>query len=113
MNNSLYAKIHGVPVSFIGLAGYLLLLGLALAALESDGGMRRRLVTSGFVLALGGVAFSAYLTYIELYVIEAICSWCVASATIIMLLAVVGGVNVWRTALGGARASAIPKSVRS
>jgi len=113
VNNSLYAKISGVPVSFIGLAGYLLLLGLALTALESDGGTRRRLVTSGFVLALCGVAFSAYLTYIELYVIEAICSWCVASAIIITLLAVVGGVNIWRTAPGRARASTSPTAVRS
>jgi uncharacterized membrane protein len=113
VNNSLYAKINGVPVSFIGLAGYLLLLGLALAALESDGGARRRLVTTSFVLALGGVAFSAYLTYIELYVIEAICSWCVASAIIITLLAIVGGVNTWRTARGRARVSASPTAVRS
>ena len=104
VNNSLYAKLYGVPVAFIGLAGYLLLLGLALAALETEGDTRRRLVTLGFIFSLGGVVFSAYLTYIELYVIEAICSWCVASATIITLLAVVGAVNFWRTAPGGAKA---------
>ena len=105
VNNSLYAKIYGVPVAFIGLAGYLLLLGLALAALESEGDTRRRLVALGFVLALGGVAYSAYLTYIELYVIEALCSWCVASAIVITLLAVVGIVTLWRMAPGRAKAS--------
>ncbi len=112
VNNSLYAKIHGVPVAFIGLAGYLLLLGLALAALETEGDTRRRLVALGLGFALGGVAFSAYLTYIELYVIEAICSWCVASATIITLLAVVGAVNFWRTAPGGAKAPTVSAAAR-
>ena len=113
VNNSLYAKIYGVPVAFLGLAGYLLLLGLALGALESEGPMRRRLVALGFLLSLGGVAFSAYLTYIELYVIEAVCSWCVASAIIISLLAVVDGVNLRRAPAGSAERSATPTAVRS
>jgi uncharacterized membrane protein len=30
-----------------------------------------------------GVAFTAYLTYLELFVIHAICRWCIASAAII------------------------------
>ncbi|HYL79909.1 MAG TPA: vitamin K epoxide reductase family protein [Candidatus Acidoferrum sp.] len=112
VNNSLYAKIYGVPVAFIGLAGYLLLLGLSLAALETEGGTRRRLVALGLVLALGGVAFSAYLTYIELYILEAVCSWCVASATIITLVAVVGSVNLRRTAPGRAKASPASPAAR-
>jgi uncharacterized membrane protein len=112
VNNSLYAKIYGVPVAFIGLAGYLLILGLTLAALETEGDRRRRLVALGLVFALGGLGFSAYLTYIELYVIEAICSWCVASAIVITLLAVVGSVNLWRTAPGGAKASTASTATR-
>jgi uncharacterized membrane protein len=94
VNNSVYAKIYGVPVAFIGLTGYLLLLGLALAALQTWGPTHRRLLAISFVLALGAVGFSAYLTYIELFVIEAICNWCVASAILITLLAIVGGVNL-------------------
>jgi uncharacterized membrane protein len=112
VNNSLFAKIFGVPVAFIGLAGYLVLLGLTLATLETQGDTRRRLVALGFVFALGGVAFSMYLTYIELYVIEAICSWCVASAIVITLLAVVGAVNLWRGAPGGAKASTASTAAR-
>jgi uncharacterized membrane protein len=99
VNNSVYAKIYGVPVAFIGLAGYLVLLGLALAALTASGLARRRLLTAGFVLALGGFAFSGYLTYIELFVLQALCNWCVASATLITLLTVVGGLNLHR--MGG------------
>jgi len=97
VNNSVYAKLYGVPVAFLGLAGYLLLLVLAAAALETSGSSQRRLLAISFVLALGGVGFSAYLTYIELFVIEAICNWCVASAILITLLAIVGGINLWRT----------------
>jgi len=96
VNNSVYAKIYGIPVAFIGLAGYLVLLGLAVAALQTWGPPHRRLLAISFVLALGGLGFSAYLTYIELFVIEAICNWCVASAILITLLAIVGGVNLWR-----------------
>jgi uncharacterized membrane protein len=96
VNTSVYAKIYGVPVSFIGLAGYLVLLGLALTSLQAWGPARRRLLAVSLVLALGGVGFSAYLTYLELYVIKAFCSWCVSSATLISLLAIVGWINLWR-----------------
>jgi len=112
VNNSVYAKIYGVPVAFIGLAGYLVLLGLALAALKASGLTRRRLLTVSFVLALGGFGFSAYLTYIELFVIEAICNWCVASAILITLLAIVGGINLWRTSPQRLGASPTPSSLR-
>ncbi len=100
VNNSPYAKIYGVPVSFIGLVGYFVLLGLSLAALQQEGRTQRNLLLLAFLGALGGVAFSAYLTYIELYVIEAVCSWCVASAIIITLLAVVTVMGLQRAARG-------------
>lgn len=112
VNNSVYAKIYGVPVAFIGLAGYLLLLSLALAALQAAGPVQRRFLTLGFLLALGGVGFSAYLTYIELYVIEAICVWCVISAVLITLLALLGGLNLWRNAPHPLGTSPTPSSLR-
>jgi len=48
---------------------------------------------AGAVLALGGFGFSAYLTYRELFTINAICQWCVASAVLMTVLAVL---TVWR-----------------
>jgi uncharacterized membrane protein len=92
VNNSVYSQLYGVPVSVIGLAGYLLLLMLAVAALWTGGRTQRRTLLLSFVLALGGVGFSIYLTYLEIYVIEALCAWCVASAIVIALLAVVTAV---------------------
>ncbi len=91
VNNSVYSQIQGVPISVIGLAGYLVLLALALAAMWTAGRTQRQLILLSFVLALGGVGFSAYLTYLEIYVIEALCAWCVASAAIITVLALVAG----------------------
>jgi uncharacterized membrane protein len=101
VNNSPYAKIHGVPVAFIGLVAYFVLLAVCLAALQNDGRAQRNLLWLGFLFSLGGVAFSAYLTYLEVYVIKAICVWCVASAITITLLAVVGAISLSRAARGG------------
>ncbi len=86
VQSSTYAKLGGVPVALLGLGGYL---GILLAALAP--GELARLLTAG--LALLGAAFSAYLTYLELFVIDAICQWCVASAVLMGLLAILA---VWR-----------------
>lgn len=97
VNNSVYSQLYGVPVCVIGLAGYLVLLGLAVGALRTNGHRQRQMLCLGLLLSLGGVAFSAYLTYLEIYVIEALCSWCVASAIVIALLAIVGAVALRST----------------
>lgn len=80
VQSSRYADLAGVPVAVIGLAGYLAILG-SLAVPGTAG----RSATA--LLALIGVGFSGYLTYLELAVIEAICQWCVASAVVTALLA--------------------------
>ncbi|RPI07665.1 MAG: vitamin K epoxide reductase family protein [Zetaproteobacteria bacterium] len=98
VNNSVYSQLFGVPVSAIGLVGYLALLGLAIAALWTHGRARHQILLLTLFLSLGGVGFSAYLTYLEIYVIEALCSWCVASAVVIMLLAIVMAVASRRAA---------------
>jgi len=102
VNNSLYSKFLGIPVSFIGLVAYLMLLALAVAALRTDGRVQRQMLLLSLLFSICGVGFSIYLTYIEVYVIEALCSWCVASAIIIALLAILGVVNVLRSAPRGA-----------
>jgi len=94
VNNSMYSQIYGVPICVIGLAGYLFLLGLTFTAMWTEGRAHRQILLLSFVLSLGGVGFSAYLTYLEIYVIEALCAWCVASAVIITGLAVVAGFAV-------------------
>jgi uncharacterized membrane protein len=82
VQNSDYAELGGIPVALLGLIGY----GAILASLVVPGDMGR---FAGAVLALAGFGFSAWLTWVELFEIEAICQWCVASAVIMTALAVV------------------------
>ncbi len=77
---SRWAKLGGVPVALLGLAGYVLILAATLARGETA-----RLAAAG--LSLAGAGFSAYLTYLELFEIDAICQWCVVSAVLMGLLA--------------------------
>lgn len=76
---SSYSHIAGVNVAIFGIVGYVLLLASAFFA-----GDYVRL--GGFAVALGGFGFSIYLTYLEIFVIEAICQWCVASAVLMTIL---------------------------
>jgi len=72
---SRYATLLSVPVAALGLAGYATLLLAALLRGEVGAYL-------GLLVALVGTLFSAYLTYLEVFVIGAVCQWCVASATI-------------------------------
>ncbi len=76
---SSYSHLLGVNVAVFGITGYVLLLGCAL--LRGDGARM-----AGFAISLVGFGFSLYLTYIELFTIEAVCQWCVASAVLMTLL---------------------------
>jgi uncharacterized membrane protein len=77
VQSSDYAELVGIPVAVLGLAGY----SAILASLWT-----REEVTA--LLAYLAVAFSAYLTWAEVFKIDAICQWCVASALITVAIAV-------------------------
>ena len=87
VQTSVWSEVGGVPVALIGLIGYIGILA-ALIAPDRD---ETRLATLGMTLI--GVAFSAYLTYRELFSIHAICEECAASAVLLTLL-FIGA--VWR-----------------
>jgi uncharacterized membrane protein len=75
-----FAKLAGIPVADLGLAGYLAILASLFVR-----GDRGRL--AGAAIALSGFGFSMYLTYREIFTIKAICQWCVGSAVLMTLLA--------------------------
>jgi uncharacterized membrane protein len=85
--NSSYSHLAGVNVAVFGIAGYAML--LIASVLRGDAAR-----FAGFGLALVGFGFSVYLTYIELFKIEAICQWCVASAVLMTVLLVLGAARV-------------------
>jgi uncharacterized membrane protein len=83
---SSYSHLLGVNVAVFGIVGYVLLVAAAL--LRGDAARM-----AGFGISLTGFGFSVYLTYLELFKIEAICQWCVASA---VLMTVLFGLNAVR-----------------
>jgi uncharacterized membrane protein len=80
VQQSEYASLAGVPVALLGLLGYAAILAGLLVDDE-----RARFGTA--FLALAGAGFSAWLTYVEVFTLEAICIWCVASAVCMTILA--------------------------
>jgi uncharacterized membrane protein len=77
------SRFLGIEVALIGLVGYVVLFGLALASLQPGLAAKRWPVQLLAVLSGGAVLFTAYLKFLEFFVIHAICRWCVASAVII------------------------------
>jgi uncharacterized membrane protein len=86
VQQSTWSSFAGVDVSLIGLVGYAGLLLVSLAALRPGMEAQRWPATLLALLAGTGVAFTVYLTYLELFVIQAICRWCIASAAIIVAI---------------------------
>ena len=93
MQSSSYAEVLGVPVAALGLVGFL---GLLLAAVAHGEWARLIQVT----LALTAFVFGAYLLYVQLVVIDAICEWCLATD---VLTTVIVALALLRLRLGDAR----------
>jgi uncharacterized membrane protein len=72
----------GVPVALLGLLFFVSLLSLVVFRLKRGPGEDLWAKPAAFSITLGGTAFVGYLTYVELFVIDAICIWCVATASI-------------------------------
>ena len=103
VQSSQYAWVGPVPVSAIGLAGYVALLGLSVAGLQGRLASSRAVPFLLFGGALFGVLFSAYLTYIEAAVLNAWCRYCVASAIIITIVFVATLPELKRVGRGSAQ----------
>ena len=81
VQKSHYSKLFGIPVALLGGLAYLAILA---SLTREDEAFR----TAGAVVAIVGVAFSAWLTFVEVFKLHAICIWCVGSAICMALLAV-------------------------
>lgn len=89
VQSSRWSELAGIPVSVLGLVGYFALL----VSLPARGELARAF---GFLVALVGFGFSAYLTYRELFTLKEICEWCVGSAICMTILMVLTGVRFLR-----------------
>ena len=85
VNSSRYANLFGVPVAFLGFVTYIAIIVFLLLG-------KKKLISKEigtfvlFGITLIGTLFSVYLTYIEIYVIDAICPYCLVSAIIMLVL---------------------------
>lgn len=93
VNDSPFAEIGGIPISLLGMGAYIVILGLLY--LESRGDFwaeNSKLILFGITLI--GVLYSAYLTYLEVAVIYAICPYCVISAVVMLFLFIIAIVRL-------------------
>ena len=93
VQQSEYSELVGIPVAVLGLVAYAAL--LVAAILPGPAGRALGLFT-----ALVGVGFSAWLTYAELVLIDAVCAWCVTSAILITLALILTAVRAFRAGAG-------------
>ena len=90
VQHSQWSKLDGIPVATLGLAGYI---GIFISV-WIRGELGRAI---GFGLALVGFLFSMYLTYREAFTIHAYCQWCLGSAAIMTLLAILTSIRILRS----------------
>lgn len=77
VNRGPYSEVNGIPLAAFGVGAYLLLLTLSIVAVTLDS---RRALGTVVLIAGIGMAVSAWLIYLQVAVIESMCSWCVLSA---------------------------------
>ena len=102
VQSSRYAEFAGIPIAWLGLALYLAIAALLAARLR---GLIEQDIAD--VLLVGatfaGTLAVAYLTYLEIWVIHAICQWCVAFAIITVALFVLFAIRLTSTFAGADR----------
>jgi len=87
VQRSRYSVVAGVPVAVLGLIGFVVL--LATAALPQGWA-----AAAGAATALAGLVFAVYLLVLQLFVIDAVCQWCVASDVAVALIAVLAALRL-------------------
>ena len=86
VQTSRWASLFGIPVATWGVAFYIGVLAVSLYGLTDAMADSRRLSRVLVFMTGTGVLFSVWLTYLELFVIHAICQWCVVSAILVTIL---------------------------
>lgn len=85
VRQSKYSKIYGIDMPIFGVLYYAWIIGYCIFTLAAN----RKNAVLDFILGIivtGAFLFSVYLTYLEAYVIEAWCQWCVISAIVSTLI---------------------------
>jgi uncharacterized membrane protein len=100
VQGSRYSAVAGIPVALIGLVGYV---AIALSTLvRGEAG-----AAIGLALTVVGFAFAMYLLYLQAFVIEAYCHWCLASDGVMTVLLVLGALRLAAAVREGPEASGV------
>ena len=86
VQSSRWSVFLGLPVATWGAGFYLSMLGLSLAGLQPRFADSRPLSLAMLLLTGWGVLFTAWLNYLEGFVLHAWCEWCLGSATMVLIL---------------------------
>lgn len=86
VQTSRWSVFLGLPVATWGVGFYALMLALSIAGLQESYAESRGLSLAMLILAGWGVLFTAWLNYLEAYVIHAWCEWCLFSAGMVLVL---------------------------
>jgi len=92
VQSSEYARLMGVPIAVWGILNYVSLIGLWVVQKYSNGSLASLSLLGLVILTIWSTFFSIYLTVLEIFVIQAVCMWCVSSAivsTVLMMLVLV------------------------
>ena len=100
VNSSSYSEFLGIPVAAIGLAGYVVLFGLAIVGIQPRWLDDPRPDRALSLFAGVGVVFTLYLTYAEVFILGAICQWCVVSQALILAIFILSLIGARRGAFG-------------
>jgi uncharacterized membrane protein len=112
VQTSRWAVLLGLPVAFYGVVGYFALLVVSIVALRPAALLERKWNALLAAMASLGFLFTLYLTYVELFLIRAICRWCVSSAVIITLIWIVALLSLRSPAIRTDRGASPPQPGR-
>ncbi len=96
VQNSVYSKLAGIPIAYLGVGAYLFLGALLL--LEN----RIALLREYGATLVAGITFfaflySAWLVYVQAVLLEAFCPWCLTHEVVMTALFIISGLRWWRT----------------
>ncbi len=98
VNSSAYSMWRGIPVAILGVLGYVLILALLLI-LGKQKSQSSVIMLALFALTVFGTLYSLYLTYVEIFIIHAICPWCLTSAIAMFVLFIISAIILGRSKL--------------
>jgi uncharacterized membrane protein/thiol-disulfide isomerase/thioredoxin len=89
VQSSAYARILGIPIAILGVVDYVAIIGLWFVHRLAKQDARKTAAHIGLIgLTVIGTLFSIYLTLVELFIIRAVCAWCLSSAVFMAVLMV-------------------------